>query len=154
MITNQHVVGNASRVSIRLSDGRNIIGRVVARNRVRDVALVQTSITNIRPIPVRPRRAQVGEAVYAIGSPLGVSLQSTVSKGIVSTIRRERNGKTYIQSDVNIQGGSSGGPLIDRYGNAIGITVAAVNRKGLAVGINLFIPIHDAIATLRANKTN
>ncbi|MHA1536087.1 MAG: trypsin-like peptidase domain-containing protein [Alphaproteobacteria bacterium] len=103
------------------------------------------------PIPVRPRRAQIGEAVYAIGSPLGVSLQSTISKGIVSTIRRERNGSIYIQSDVNIQGGSSGGPLIDRFGNAIGITVAGMRRQGVAVGINIFIPIREAIAALRAN---
>lgn len=154
VITNQHVVGNASRVSIRLSDGRNIVGRVVARSRARDVALIKAPITNIRPIPVRARRAQIGEAVYAIGTPLGVSLQSTISKGIVSTIRRERNGMTYIQSDVNVQSGSSGGPLIDRYGNAIGISVAGFKRQGLAVGINLFIPIHDAIASLRAGTGN
>jgi S1-C subfamily serine protease len=154
VITNQHVVGNVSRVSIRLSDGRNIVGRVIARNRARDVALIQTSIRNIRPIPVRSGRARIGEVVYAIGSPVRVSLQSTVSKGIVSTIRRERNGKIYIQSDVNIRGGSSGGPLIDRYGNAIGITVSTVVSNGLAVGINMFIPIREAIAVLRANTTN
>ncbi len=154
VITNQHVVGNADRVSVLLSDGRNLVGRVVARSRARDVALIRAPITSIRPIPVRPRPAQVGEAVFAIGTPLKVALQSTVSKGIVSTIRRDRNGKTFIQSDVNIQGGSSGGPLIDRFGNAIGITVAGFNRKGLAIGINLFIPIHEAIASVQGTGAN
>jgi S1-C subfamily serine protease len=109
------------------------------------VALVKASPRAGRP-PLALRRGTpgVGEAVFAIGTPLDPSLQNTVTKGIVSA-NRILDGFAYIQSDVTVDHGNSGGPLLDDKGRVIGITVSKIAPDDGQRGLNLFIPIGDAL---------
>jgi serine protease Do len=90
---------------------------------------------------------QVGEEVYAIGTPLSHKLDVTVSRGIVSAYRDE-GGLKYIQSDVQIHSGNSGGPLVDKEGNVVGIAVMGMTRGGVSQNLNFFVPISEAIDRL------
>ena len=83
-----------------------------------------------------------------VGSPLDESLSSTLTKGIVSAIREENKLK-LIQSDVNVRPGNSGGPMINKDGEVIGITVSGIVINGQSQGLNFFIPIADAFKVLK-----
>lgn len=153
VVTNSHVVGDARFVTIRLVNGREVVGEVLRRNKRRDVALVLVEGRGYVPIPVREVPVKITEVVYAIGTPELEELAQTVSKGVVSAFRREGNrpdGPLLIQADVTIHGGNSGGPLVDASGNLVGMTVAGyidANGADLA-GLSLFIPIMEAMAGL------
>ncbi|NML47304.1 trypsin-like peptidase domain-containing protein [Ramlibacter sp. G-1-2-2] len=146
LLTNQHVVGDSKFVKVKLPTGREILGEVVRVDRERDVALIRTEPAGIAPMPVRSSEANVGDDVYALGSPLGDRFNSTLTRGILSAYRTMEN-KRYLQSDVAILPGNSGGPLLDAQGNVLGITVAGLGARGMA-GMNFFIPIGDALAKL------
>lgn len=146
ILTNQHVAGSGGQVRIRWSDGRETVGDVIAADARRDVALIRSEGL-AAPLPVRPTSAVVGEAVYAIGTPLDPKFQGSVTKGIVSA-NRSYEGLAFIQSDVAVNHGNSGGPLVDENGAVIGLTVSGYDISGAPVGINLFIPIEDALKAL------
>jgi S1-C subfamily serine protease len=148
ILTNQHVVGERERVQVRFHNGTEVTGEVLRRDKVRDVALVKIAGGDHPALPIRHTPAAIAEEVYAIGAPLDVTLSNTVTKGVVSAIRRKRDGMVYIQADVNIQGGNSGGPLVDGSGNVVGISVAGLQEDGVMTGINFFIPIQDALDRL------
>ncbi len=144
VITNQHVVGAGKFVKLRWSDGFETVGEVVRSDRRRDVALIKTDPHGRAPLSLRRGGAQAGENVYAIGTPLSEKFQGTVTKGIVSA-SRIYDGFNFIQSDVTVNPGNSGGPLLDEKGAVIGITVLAYRPDDLPTGINLFIPVGDAL---------
>ncbi len=87
----------------------------------------------------------LAEEVYSIGSPLGKSLAGTVSRGILSATDRTFENKTFLQSDVNVTHGNSGGPLIDTKGAVIGISQSGFPANG---NLNFFIPINEALKKL------
>lgn len=147
LLTNRHVVGGAKYVKVRFADGTESLGEVVRSDNRRDVALVKVSPGRQAPLVLRTPPAAVGEAVFAVGTPLDPKFQGTVTKGIVSATRTYE-GLPYIQSDVVINGGNSGGPLLDEAGAVIGICVSGMEINGAPVGINLFIPIDDALKAL------
>ena len=147
LLTNHHVVGGSKYVKVRWSDGVETVGEVIRSDRRRDIALVKADAGRRQALAVRPSAPTLGEAVYAIGTPLEARFQGTVTKGIVSA-SRVYNGAPFIQSDVAVNGGNSGGPLLDEGGAVVGVTVAGVDISGAPVGINLFIPIDDALRTL------
>lgn len=147
ILTNYHVVGESKHIKVITATGREILGEIIRKDKVRDVALIQVEPTGIQGLAFRPTELLVGSEVYAIGSPLSEKLNTTVSKGIVSGYRTENN-LTYIQSDVNIQPGNSGGPLLDSNGNVVGIAVSGFIYKGASAGINLFVPIQEALSFL------
>lgn len=147
LLTNEHVVHGAQRVKIKWSDGTESNGEVVRTNARRDVALVKVDPGGRASIPLRTGQPQVGESVYAIGSPGGVVLQSTVTKGIVSA-NRLYEGQNFIQSDVAVTHGNSGGPLVDEKGAVLGLTDIGYLPDGEPVDINLFIPIGEALQVL------
>ena len=152
VLTNYHVVGNSERVRVVLDDGTALTGVVERRHKVRDVALVRVEGGRFAALPVRTQPLTVSEEVYAIGAPLKERLRGTVTRGIVSAFRRDRlTGLETIQADVSIQGGNSGGPLVDAQGNLVGLTVSTYVVAGSAasVGLNMFIPIGDALDRLR-----
>lgn len=155
ILTNQHVVGDSKYVSIKLADKDGFItltdGEVIRFDQARDVALIKSrgkfkekyfALNTVLP--------KQGDDVFVIGSPLDVGLESTLTKGIVSHPNRIMEGLPFIQSDANIYGGNSGGPMIDMNGKVIGITVLGHSE---AQGINLFIPINSALEALSI-KTN
>lgn len=144
LLTNAHVVSGAKVVRIRWSDGFSAPGDVVRVNKKRDVALIKTSPHSRPPLALRPGLAQTGEATYAIGAPLDQQFQGTVTRGVVSATRIY-DGLSYVQSDVTVNHGNSGGPLLDEKGRVIAITDLGYQPEGLPTGINLFIPIGDAL---------
>lgn len=148
ILTNAHVVQNSSRVTIRWSDGIETVGDVVRSHKGRDVALVKTDPRGREPLPVRLVPVQVGDSVTAIGSPMRKELQSTVTRGIVSA-KRIFDGYSFIQSDVAVTHGNSGGPLLDGQGAVVGLTVQGVSVEDVPIGLNLFIPIKDALDFLK-----
>lgn len=152
VLTNAHVVGDVRLVTVRLVTGRELVGEVLRSEAGRDVALVQLEEGRLPALPIRTDALNVGEEVYAVGAPLEPALQTTVTRGIVSGYR-QLDGLRYIQSDVNIQPGNSGGPLLDERGNVVGISVQGFVEGGSMAGLNLFIPVTEALESLRLERT-
>jgi serine protease Do len=147
VMTNHHVVGATKYVKLKWSDGSETLGEVIRSDRKRDVAIIKTDAHGRTPLDIRRGTVQQGEAVFAIGTPLGDQFQNTMSKGIVSAIRTSQ-GQTFIQSDVMVNHGSSGGPLLDEKGKVIGLTVSGQAPNGDTIGLNFFIPIVEALDAL------
>ncbi len=154
VLTNQHVVKNQRFVNVRLVSGRVAVGEVLYRNEFRDVALVKIEGNGYPVVSIRETPVRVAEEVYAIGTPRFKELSWTVTRGVVSAYRQGlgRERLDFIQSDVAIHGGNSGGPLFDRQGNVVGIAVlgwASDPRNPAAnTSLNGFIPILDGLAKL------
>lgn len=147
ILTNQHVAGDTGRVRVRWSDGSETVGDVMRSDRKRDVALVKVTPTMTPALAIRHTEVENGETVFAIGTPLDKSLSGTLTRGVVSA-RRIRDGLPYIQSDVAVTHGNSGGPLLDDKGSVVGLTVSGLEPDGAPVGLNFFIPIDDALKAL------
>ncbi|EWY40680.1 hypothetical protein N825_35500 [Skermanella stibiiresistens SB22] len=157
LLTNHHVVGESDRVRVTLADGTALTGKVERRHKPRDVALVRIEGRGLPALPVRTQPLSVSEDVYVVGAPLEERLRGTVTRGIVSAMRRDRlTGLELIQADASIQGGNSGGPLVDARGNLAGLTVSARVMPGgdASTGLNFFIPIADALDRLRLDTGN
>lgn len=153
ILTNEHVVRAAQRVKVRFESGQEETAAVLATDARRDVALLRIDRTGTGGLPIEFDPVAIGDAVYAVGAPLDPTYSATVSKGIVSGVR-EIDDENWIQSDVNVQHGSSGGPLLDDRGNVIGMTArGAPNDAGAPSGVNFFVPIADALKRLGLNPT-
>jgi S1-C subfamily serine protease len=150
VMTNHHVVQGQKFLKVKLVTGRDVLGEVVRSHPQRDVALIQVESVGIRPLSIRTEPVGVAEDIYAIGSPLDKKFAGTVTKGIVSRFTRNKQGLEDIQADVDIQGGNSGGALLDAQGNVVGVSYAGVSpaRDGTSIGLNFFIPIADAMQKL------
>jgi serine protease Do len=143
LLTNQHVVENDKFVRVKLSTGRSLVGEVVRIDKQRDVALLRTDPVAIEALALRTDGGTIGEPVFAIGSPFGQILSGTITRGVLSA-RRIFEGVPFLQSDVALNPGNSGGPLIDAAGRVIGISTIGTEAQG----INLFIPIDDVLDKL------
>lgn len=148
LLTNQHVVADAKFVRIKLSDGRSVVGEVLRTDKARDVALLLTDPVAFDVLGLRPDAPQIGDEVYALGSPFGAMLSGSLSRGVLSA-RRVLEGVPFLQSDVAINPGSSGGPLLDAKGRVIGIA----QLGSTSAGVNLFIPIDEALEKLSLSVT-
>lgn len=146
IVTNAHVVGEASRVTIIWSDGLETVGEVLRVNERRDVALIKTNPRGRVPLAFDPEPPSVGQNVFAIGAPFETELQNSVASGIVSA-NRILDGFSFIQSDAFVNPGNSGGPLVDENGRIRALTVSGRREDG-PTGINFFIPAADVIAFL------
>lgn len=145
ILTNSHVVGNADKVTIVTNGGLSFEGKVLKVNEERDVALIKTnSGIRLKPFHLDINNMESTSTVYAIGAPLSEKLSGTVTSGIISGIRMY-DGFDWIQSDVSINPGNSGGPLLNDRGSVVGISTAGFAPGGSQVGLNLFIPIDDAL---------
>lgn len=157
VLTNAHVVGNAKRVRVVTSGKQEkLIAEVLRKDVLRDVALLKlekiTDDFKPQPLPIRRDKPKVGEEIYAVGSPRLTKLQDTVTHGIISAHRFDRREKQhYMQADVDIYGGNSGGALLDEHGNVIGLSVLGyiVGGADTLGGLNWFIPIGDALEELK-----
>ena len=145
LLTNSHVVGDAKVVSLVAEGGIVLSGHVVKVSSERDVALISTEALRFPALHISGAIPAVGSQVLAVGSPLDERLSGSVTSGIVSGVR-QMDGFDWIQSDAAVSPGNSGGPLIDGNGSVVGITTAGFQPSGSQVGLNLFIPISDALA--------
>lgn len=144
ILTDAHVVDMDQVVKVRWFDGVETEGRVVRLHKARDVALIKADPHGQAPLAVRQTAVQPGEGVFAIGAPFDKNLQGTVTRGIVSA-SRVMDGMSFIQSDVTVSPGNSGGPLIDEKGQVIGLTDWGYIPQGFPAGLNFFIPVRDAL---------
>ncbi len=157
IVTNNHVVENADKIKVKLSNGKEYDADIVGRDPKTDIALVKAKdLKDVEALKFGDSDAlQVGEWVVAIGSPFG--LEHTVTAGIVSAKGRVIGSGPYddfIQTDASINPGNSGGPLVNLKGEVVGINTAIVSRGGGNVGIGFAIPINMAqgiISQLRSS---
>ncbi|MGA3174736.1 MAG: S1C family serine protease [Syntrophorhabdales bacterium] len=152
MLTDEHVVGGARFVNVKFVTGKEVTGQVLRVSKVRDVALIKLE-KDLYPYLVIGNTASVnvGDEVFSIGTPLSEDLFQTVTKGIVSSFR-VKNEIKYVQSDVNIHPGNSGGPLVSLEKGVVGICVSGVTFGPYTLGLNYFIPIEEALKALKITK--
>ena len=145
LLTNHHVVEGADEIYVTFTDKREIKGRLVGSDRRTDVALVKVDASGLPHLPIgNPSRLRVGEWVMAIGSPFG--LDNTVTAGIVSAKGRDTGDYLpFIQTDVAVNPGNSGGPLLNLAGEVVGINSQIYSRTGGFMGISFAIPIDEAM---------
>lgn len=154
ILTNNHVIDNAQRVEVTLSDKHKYKATVVGVDKNHDLALLQiANATNLQPATLSDSlNLIVGQRVYAIGNPFGLS--GTMTRGIISAIRSIRGPQNNpiedaIQTDAAVNPGNSGGPLLNSKGEVIGITtLIANNGADQSSGIGFAIPINTAKAVL------
>jgi S1-C subfamily serine protease len=153
ILTNLHVIDNAQRVEVTLYDKHKYKATVVGVDRQHDLALLSISAPNLSPATLADSTSLVvGQRVYAIGNPFGLS--GTMTRGIISAIRSigVQNGSPIedaIQTDAAVNPGNSGGPLLNAHGEVIGITtLIASNGSDQSAGIGFAIPINTAKAVL------
>jgi len=150
LLTDEHVVGQSRYVRVKFVTGREVNGEVVRADRKRDVALIKLENDVYPYLPLgESSRVQPGADVFAIGTPLEENFGQTVTKGIVSGYGEE-DGQRIIRSDVSVQKGNSGGPLLDHSGVVVGLSVNAYTLlpEGVGIGLNGFIPIEEALSAL------
>lgn len=148
VLTNNHVAGSATKISIKLHDEREFTGTLVGTDERIDIALVSFEC-NDKDIPVATlgdsSEVQTGDICLALGSPMGYF--ASVTQGIVSATGRSGTGigsiSDFIQTDAAINQGNSGGPLVNIYGEVIGINTWIVSQSGGSQGLGFSIPINN-----------
>ncbi len=153
VLTNNHVAGNASKITVKLYDGRQFHATLVGHDPNKDLALIKFTTTENVPVAQLGNSSLLrpGDWVLAVGNPLG--FRSTVTAGIVSATGREPTGGTgahiaqltdYIQTDAAINRGNSGGALVNLQGQVVGINTWIASSSGGSIGIGFAIPINNA----------
>jgi S1-C subfamily serine protease len=154
IITNFHVILNASAAQVTLADQSAWKARVVGIAPDKDIAVlrIDAPANRLRPIPIGTSKdLQVGQSVFAIGNPFG--LDQTLTTGVISALGREIESVTrrpiqgVIQSDAAINPGNSGGPLLDSAGRLIGVNTAIYSPSGASAGIGFAIPV-DSVSRI------
>jgi S1-C subfamily serine protease len=160
ILTNAHVVGDALRTRVITADKEHsLVAEVLRVDKPRDVAVLKLEEIppdmHIHTLPLRTDWPDVGEDVYAIGAPQDRrKLADTVTKGIVSAHRKAfmmaGHRQNYIQADLGVHPGNSGGPLLDEKGNIVGLSVAGYYEapSNYGVGLSFFVPIAEALDAL------
>jgi serine protease Do len=150
IVTNAHVVENAEEITVRFSDKRELTAKVIGADTRSDVAVIKVEGSGLPTVKIGDtKKLRVGEWVIAIGSPFGFS--NTVTAGIVSATSRENlsgdpnlDAVPFIQTDVAVNPGNSGGPLLNMRGEVVGINSQIFSRTGSFAGISFAIPIDYA----------
>jgi serine protease Do len=147
IVTNAHVVDDANEVTVRLSDKREFVAKVIGSDARTDVSLLKVDATDLPRVAIGdPDKLRVGEWVVAIGKPFG--LENTMTAGIVSAKGRDlpqENLVPFIQTDVAINPGNSGGPLFNMKGEVVGINSLIYSRTGGYMGLAFAVPIDIAM---------
>ena len=154
ILTNAHVVEGATTIYVTLTDKREFKAKLLGLDKRTDVAVVKIEARDLPKLPLGDSsKVRVGEWVLAIGSPFG--LENTVTAGIVSAKSRDTGDYLpFIQTDVAVNPGNSGGPLLNTAGQAIGINSQIFSRSGGYMGISFAIPIDEAMRVAEQLRTN
>lgn len=153
IVTNNHVVANATKISVTLNDNKTYEAKVIGADPATDVALIKVDAENLPTIPFGDSdRLRLGEWVLAVGSPMGYQLKSTITAGIVSAKGRQmmRNGReksslqieSFIQTDAAVNPGNSGGALVNKTGELVGINTAIMSQTGSYTGYSFAVPVN------------
>jgi len=154
ILTNAHVVEGATTIYVTLTDKREFKAKLLGMDKRTDVAVVKIEARDLPKLPLGDSsKVRVGEWVLAIGSPFG--LENTVTAGIVSAKSRDTGDYLpFIQTDVAVNPGNSGGPLLNTAGQVIGINSQIFSRSGGYMGISFAIPIDEAMRVADQLRTN
>ena len=154
ILTNAHVVEGATTIYVTLTDKREFKAKLLGMDKRTDVAVVKIEARDLPKLPLGDSsKLRVGEWVLAIGSPFG--LENTVTAGIVSAKSRDTGDYLpFIQTDVAVNPGNSGGPLLNTAGQVIGINSQIFSRSGGYMGISFAIPIDEAMRVADQLRTN
>ncbi len=154
ILTNAHVIEGATTIYVTLTDKREFKAKLLGMDKRTDIAVVKIEARDLPRLPLGDSsRVRVGEWVLAIGSPFG--LENTVTAGIVSAKSRDTGDYLpFIQTDVAVNPGNSGGPLLNTAGQAIGINSQIFSRSGGYMGISFAIPIDEAMRVADQLRTN
>ncbi len=151
ILTNAHVIENASGLKVVMENGQEYEARVIGADNDTDIAVIKINAENLQFAEFgNSDQLRVGEKVVAIGNPRGLTLAGSVTQGIVSAVNRSLSSSptdfTYIQTDAAINPGNSGGALVNEYGQVIGINTAKISQVASTVyeGIGFAIPITEA----------
>ena len=150
IVTNNHVVSGATKIQVTLNNNQQYDATVVGTDPVTDVAIIKVDATDLPTIPLGDSDAlRLGEWVLAIGSPLGAQLRSTITAGIVSAKGRsmpdysnEFKIESFIQTDAAVNPGNSGGALVNKKGELVGINTAIVSQTGSYTGYSFAVPVN------------
>lgn len=158
IVTNSHVVGNSKQSSVKIvfHDGEEVSGKVIGYDTKTDIAVIKVDKTSLKQATFgNSDEAKVGSSVLALGNPLGLDFAGSLTKGIISAVNRSKNGSPkslvkYIQTDTAINPGNSGGPLINMYGQVIGINCEKIalphyEGMGFAIPSNMVKSVVDDI---------
>jgi serine protease Do len=155
ILTNRHVVHGADEIIVRLSDRREFDAELIGEDEASDIALLKVNAKKLPKLDIGDvDTIKIGEWVMAIGSPL--SFEQTVTKGIISAKGRPLGGQQYIpylQSDVPINRGNSGGPLINMDGKVIGVNTLILSNTGGYMGLSFSVPIDVAMSVANQLKS-
>lgn len=148
IVTNYHVAeGQKNNIQVKMNSNIKLKATVVKSNEDYDLLLLKIDADELRPLTIgKSDEMETGDDVYAIGTPLETSLGQTITKGIISGIR-EIGGLNFLQTDVSINSGNSGGPLINDKGEVIGVTTMKLSGKGIE-GIGFCIPSKTVLEML------
>ncbi len=154
ILTNNHVVAKSNGIFVTLTSGKEYTAKIIGTDPRTDVALIKIDAKDLPALPIGDStQVKKGQWVLAIGSPFG--LDSTVTSGIISAINRETGDYLpFIQTDVAVNPGNSGGPLINLAGQAIGINSQIVSQSGGFMGISLAIPIDEVMRVVEQLKAH
>jgi len=156
ILTNEHVIDDADKITVTLSDGRELSGEIKGKDARSDLAIIKVNAHNLPVATLGDSdKLKIGQWVVAIGNPFGFALQNpepTVTVGVISALHRSlgrapSQGKDYndlIQTDAAINPGNSGGPLVNLKGEVVGINVAIFSTSGGYQGIGFAIPANNA----------
>lgn len=152
IITNDHVIRNATLITITLQDGRRLKAKLIGSDSETDLAVLKINATNLKSLPIGDSdQLQVGDFVVAIGNPFGLNSfgnSQSATFGIVSALKRSdlniEGVENFIQTDAAINPGNSGGALVNTKGELIGINTAILSPYGGNVGIGFAIPVNMA----------
>ena len=152
VLTNAHVVDDAERVIVTLSDGRHFTAKIIGMDKASDIALLQIQAKNLTAIILgNSNNLKVGDFVAAIGNPFGLS--QSVTSGIISALGRStlgiENYENFIQIDASINPGNSGGALVDTDGHLVGINTAILAPDRGSIGIGFAIPSNMANSVMQ-----
>ncbi len=152
IITNDHVIRNATLITVTLHDGRRLKAKLIGGDSDTDIAVLKVDAKNLKSLPIGDSdKAEVGDFVVAIGNPFGLNSfgnSQTATFGIISATKRSdlniEGVENFIQTDAAINPGNSGGALVNAKGELIGINTAIISPYGGNVGIGFAIPINMA----------
>ena len=156
ILTNQHVIDEADKITVTLSDGRDFKGVIKGQDQRSDLAIIQIDARNLPIAPLGDSdNLKIGQWVVAIGNPFAFAMQnpeSTVTVGVISALHRslgralgrDRDYNDLVQTDAAINPGNSGGPLVNLNGEVVGINVAIFSTSGGYQGVGFAIPINNA----------
>lgn len=155
IITNHHVIDKADEVIVRLDDRRELKAKVIGSDQLSDTALIKIDATGLKPLPIgSSAQMKAGEWVAAIGSPFGFDY--SITAGIVSAKGRSLMNQNYvpfIQTDVAVNPGNSGGPLLNLKGEVVGVNSQIFSNTGGFMGLSFAIPIELVLDVVEQLKT-